>query len=72
MGGSVGKDAYHQGNEGTQPMTDLINPANWGGAQWVLLCLVTFGLISKKDELLIQTLGAALMLSILAWGGFWA
>jgi len=53
-------------------MTDLINPANWGGAQWVLLCLVTFGLISKKDELLIQTLGAALMLAILAWGGFWA
>jgi hypothetical protein len=53
-------------------MTDLINPANWGGAQWVLLCILIYNLTNEDDTWPIKLAGATLMLAILAWGGFWA
>lgn len=60
-------------------MTDLINPANWGGAQWVLVTMMLFSIAFKAAEVKIKDhewighiIGCILMFALLAWGGFWA
>ena len=69
-------------------MTDLINPANWGGAQWVLVTIWAMSIatyvgvrlagMSKKDPIewwggfIGHVVGYAALFFILAWGGFWA
>ena len=59
-------------------MTDLISPANWGGAQWVLVTIFIVGLLleAKKEKSAVEWIGWSFgqlcFLAILAWGGFWA
>jgi len=54
-------------------MTDLINPANWGGAQWVLVALWVVGIIYQENESVISyIIGCIMMFTNLAWGGFWS
>ena len=55
-------------------MTDIINMANWGGAQWVLLCLIFAGFLLRirEDDFWYSIIGQFVLLAILAWGGFWA
>lgn len=69
-------------------MTDLINSANWGGAQWVLTSWFAFTILmwvalrvaghNKKDPIewwggfIGTVLGIASTFLLLAWGGFWS